>query len=56
MTTRPRPSNPVRLVPEFGPINEALFKATGNGSVPQSAISAGQPVGNTAPARPARRR
>ncbi|MGW2566202.1 carboxymuconolactone decarboxylase family protein [Streptomyces sp. NPDC001537] len=52
MTTQPRLSNPVKLVPEFGPVAGALFKATGNGSVPQTTISlvqlrAGQLVGNT---------
>ncbi|AVT37721.1 carboxymuconolactone decarboxylase family protein [Plantactinospora sp. BB1] len=43
--------NPMRLVPELGEIGGALFKATGNGSVPQTTISllqlrAGQIVGN----------
>ncbi|MEU4426813.1 carboxymuconolactone decarboxylase family protein [Actinoplanes sp. NPDC024001] len=43
--------NPMRLVPELGEISGALFKATGNGCVPQSTISllqlrAGQIVGN----------
>jgi AhpD family alkylhydroperoxidase len=44
--------NPAVLVPELGEIGKALFKATGNGSVPQATISlvqlrAGQIVGNT---------
>ena len=44
--------NPLKLVPELGQIGGALFKATGNGSVPQATISllqlrAGQIVGNT---------
>jgi alkylhydroperoxidase family enzyme len=52
MTAQSRLSNPLKLVPEFGPVNGALFKATGNGSVPQTTISllqlrAGQLVGNT---------
>ncbi|MGW3122859.1 carboxymuconolactone decarboxylase family protein [Streptomyces sp. NPDC001107] len=52
MTTQSRLSNPLRLVPEFGPVTGALFKATGNGSIPQTTISllqlrAGQLVGNT---------
>ncbi|WP_197686172.1 carboxymuconolactone decarboxylase family protein [Actinoplanes derwentensis] len=43
--------NPMRLVPELGEIGGALFRATGNGSVPQTTISmlqlrAGQIVGN----------
>lgn len=47
-----RLSNPAVLVPELGEIGAALFKATGNGSVPQTTISlvqlrAGQIVGNT---------
>ncbi|MEV0404354.1 carboxymuconolactone decarboxylase family protein [Actinoallomurus sp. NPDC050550] len=52
MTTESRLPNPVKLVPEFGPVTGALFKATGNGTVPQTTISlmqlrAGQIVGNT---------
>lgn len=44
--------NPATLVPELGEIGGALFKATGNGSIPQTTISlvqlrAGQIVGNT---------
>ncbi|MCO6004900.1 carboxymuconolactone decarboxylase family protein [Actinoallomurus purpureus] len=52
MTTESRLPNPVKLVPEFGPVTGALFKATGNGTVPQTTIGlmqlrAGQIVGNT---------
>ncbi|MEU5215097.1 carboxymuconolactone decarboxylase family protein [Streptomyces sp. NPDC020807] len=55
MSTRPaasRLSNPLRLVPELGPVAGALYKAVGNGSVPQATIDllqlrAGQLVGNT---------
>ncbi|GAA3882422.1 carboxymuconolactone decarboxylase family protein [Saccharothrix violaceirubra] len=44
--------NPARLVPELGQIGGALFKATGNGSIPQVTIGlvqlrAGQIVGST---------
>ncbi|MBB5934962.1 carboxymuconolactone decarboxylase family protein [Streptomyces zagrosensis] len=44
--------NPVELVPELAEVSAALFKATGNGSVPRSTISlvqlrAGQLVGST---------
>lgn len=44
--------NPAVLVPELGDIGRALFKATGNGSLPPTTISlvqlrAGQLVGNT---------
>jgi alkylhydroperoxidase family enzyme len=44
--------NPAKLVPELMEIGGVLFKATGNGSVPQTTISlvqlrAGQIVGNT---------
>ncbi|MGW6709734.1 carboxymuconolactone decarboxylase family protein [Streptomyces sp. NPDC054956] len=51
-TTGSRLSNPVRLVPELGAVAGALFKATGNGSVPQTTINlvqlrAGQIVTNT---------
>ena len=47
-----RLSNPVQLVPELGALTGALFKATGNGSVPRTTIDlvqlrAGQIVGNT---------
>ncbi|MER7002862.1 carboxymuconolactone decarboxylase family protein [Dactylosporangium sp. NPDC000555] len=50
--TRSRTTNPGKLIPELGDIAEALFKAVGNGSVPQSTISlthlrTGQIVGNT---------
>jgi AhpD family alkylhydroperoxidase len=51
-TTGSRLPNPVKLVPELGAVAGALFKAVGNGSVPQSTIGlvqlrAGQIVGNT---------
>lgn len=44
--------NPAALVPELGEVGQALFKATGNGSIPQATISlvqlrAGQIVGST---------
>ncbi|MGI5171531.1 carboxymuconolactone decarboxylase family protein [Spirillospora sp. CA-253888] len=44
--------NPQQLVPELGEVGAALFKAVGNGSVPQTVIGlvqlrAGQIVGNT---------
>ena len=44
--------NPAKLVPELGAIGGALYKATGNGSIPQATIGlmqlrAGQIVGNT---------
>ncbi|MFC5750497.1 carboxymuconolactone decarboxylase family protein [Actinomadura rugatobispora] len=44
--------NPAVLVPELGEIGQALFKAVGNGSIPQATISlvqlrAGQIVGST---------
>jgi len=44
--------NPLKLVPELAEVGRVLFKATGNGSVPQTTISllqlrAGQIVGNT---------
>ncbi|MFI6522260.1 carboxymuconolactone decarboxylase family protein [Spirillospora sp. NPDC050679] len=44
--------NPAVLVPELGPVSRALYKAVGNGSVPQTTVSlvqlrAGQIVGNT---------
>ncbi|MGA6162612.1 carboxymuconolactone decarboxylase family protein [Amycolatopsis magusensis] len=49
---RSRLPNPAVLVPELGDIGRALFKATGNGSLPPTTISlvqlrAGQLVGNT---------
>ncbi|MFI7416521.1 carboxymuconolactone decarboxylase family protein [Nonomuraea sp. NPDC049684] len=49
---RSRLSNPAVLVPELKDIGGALFRATGNGSVPEATISllqlrAGQIVGNT---------
>ncbi|GAB3958983.1 carboxymuconolactone decarboxylase family protein [Actinoallomurus acanthiterrae] len=52
MTTESRLPNPVKLVPEFGAVTGALFKATGNSTVPQTTISlmqlrVGQIVGNT---------
>jgi AhpD family alkylhydroperoxidase len=51
-TSQSRLPDPAALVPELGEIGKALFKATGNGSVPQTTISlvqlrAGQIVGNT---------
>jgi AhpD family alkylhydroperoxidase len=50
--SRSRLPNPAVLVPELGEVGQALFKATGNGSVPRTTISlvqlrAGQIVGNT---------
>jgi AhpD family alkylhydroperoxidase len=47
-----RLSDPATLVPELREIGGALFKATGNGSIPRTTISlvqlrAGQIVGNT---------
>ncbi|MFI6225172.1 carboxymuconolactone decarboxylase family protein [Nocardia salmonicida] len=44
--------NPQQLVPELGEIGAALFKATGNGSIPRTTIGliqlrAGQLVGST---------
>lgn len=44
--------NPAKLIPELGPIGASLYKATGNGSIPQITIGllqlrAGQIVGNT---------
>ena len=44
--------NPQQLVPELGEIGAALFKATGNGTIPRSTIGliqlrAGQLVGST---------
>src|SRR3712207_5958402 len=51
-TTQSRLPNPAVLVPELGQVGGALFKATGNGSIPQATISlvqlrAGQIVGST---------
>ncbi|MGC7095079.1 carboxymuconolactone decarboxylase family protein [Amycolatopsis lurida] len=50
--TTSRLPNPAALVPELGEVGGALFKAAGNGSIPQVTISlvqlrAGQLVGNT---------
>lgn len=47
-----RLSNPLELVPELADVSTALYKATGNGSVPRTTIGlvhlrAGQIVGNT---------
>jgi AhpD family alkylhydroperoxidase len=47
-----RLSNPALLIPELNQVGGALFKAAGNGSIPQSTIGlvqlrAGQIVGNT---------
>ncbi|MBO2449616.1 carboxymuconolactone decarboxylase family protein [Actinomadura barringtoniae] len=47
-----RMPNPQQLVPELGEVGGALFKATGNGSIPRTTIGlvqlrAGQIVGNT---------
>src|SRR5205809_612443 len=49
---RSRLPNPAALIPELGQIGGALFKATGNGSLPQTTVGlvqlrAGQIVGNT---------
>ncbi|MGW4321992.1 carboxymuconolactone decarboxylase family protein [Streptomyces sp. NPDC004684] len=46
------PADPAELVPELAEVSAALFKVTGNGSVPRSTISlvqlrAGQIVGST---------
>ncbi|GAA2613492.1 carboxymuconolactone decarboxylase family protein [Actinomadura fulvescens] len=51
-TSQSRLPNPAALVPELGEIGQALFKATGNDSVPQATISlvqlrAGQIVAST---------
>ncbi|WP_426403826.1 carboxymuconolactone decarboxylase family protein [Streptomyces sp. R-07] len=51
-TNTSRLPNPVRLVPELGAVAGALYKATGNGSMPKTTIDllqlrAGQIVGNT---------
>jgi hypothetical protein len=45
-------SNPLEVVPELGDVAGALYKATGNGSVPRTTINlthlrASQIVGNT---------
>ncbi|WP_067708995.1 carboxymuconolactone decarboxylase family protein [Nocardia yamanashiensis] len=50
--TGSRLPNPGQLVPEMGEVGAALFKATGNGSVPRATIAllqlrAGQLVGST---------
>ncbi|GAA3381835.1 carboxymuconolactone decarboxylase family protein [Cryptosporangium minutisporangium] len=52
MTIESRLPNPAQLIPELGQIGGALFKATGNGSIPATTISlvqlrAGQIVGST---------
>ena len=49
---RSRMSNPTDLVPELGDVSAAMFKATGNGSVPRITIGlvglrASQIAGNT---------
>lgn len=49
---RSRMSNPLEVVPELGDVAGALYKATGNGSVPRTTINlthlrASQIVGNT---------
>lgn len=46
------PEDPAQLVPELAEVSAALFKVTGNGSVPRSTVSlvqlrAGQLVGST---------
>ena len=51
-TVSSRLPNPAKLIPELGPIGGTLYKATGNGSIPQITIGllqlrAGQLVGNT---------
>lgn len=51
-TSESRLPNPAVLVPELGEIGQALFKAVGNGSIPQTTVGlvqlrAGQLVGNT---------
>lgn len=50
--TQSRLPNPLKLIPELQEIGAALFKATGNGSVPRATIGlvhlrAGQLAGNT---------
>ncbi|MEV6395779.1 carboxymuconolactone decarboxylase family protein [Streptomyces sp. NPDC051907] len=50
--TAPRTSDPQQLVPELADVSAALFRATGNRSVPRATIGllqlrAGQIVGNT---------
>ncbi|MFI0423997.1 carboxymuconolactone decarboxylase family protein [Spongiactinospora sp. 9N601] len=51
-TTESRLPNPAALIPELKDIGGALYKATGNGAIPQATISllqlrAGQIAGNT---------
>ncbi|MFV2176501.1 carboxymuconolactone decarboxylase family protein [Actinomadura sp. LOL_016] len=51
-TTASRLPNPQQLVPELGAVGGALFKAVGNGSIPQATVGlvqlrAGQIAGNT---------
>ncbi|OLT37991.1 alkylhydroperoxidase [Actinomadura sp. CNU-125] len=51
-TTASRLPNPQQLVPELGNVGGAMFKAVGNGSIPQTTIGlvqlrAGQLVGST---------
>jgi alkylhydroperoxidase family enzyme len=51
-TMRSRMSNPLEVVPELGDVAGALYKATGNGSVPQATMDLiglrdGQIIGNT---------
>lgn len=51
-TAQARFTDPLTLIPELKVISRSLFKATGNGTVPQTTISlmqlrAGQIVGNT---------
>ncbi|GAA1340402.1 carboxymuconolactone decarboxylase family protein [Saccharothrix algeriensis] len=50
--SRSRLPDPTALVPELGQVAGALFKATGNGSIPRTTVGlvqlrAGQVVGNT---------
>ncbi|MCC3776018.1 carboxymuconolactone decarboxylase family protein [Streptomyces sp. UNOB3_S3] len=52
LTPTSRMSNPLDLIPEIAEVSAALFKATGNGSVPRTTFAlmhlrAGQIVGNT---------
>ncbi|MFF2197417.1 carboxymuconolactone decarboxylase family protein [Streptomyces sp. NPDC058157] len=51
-THRSRLSNPVKTLPDLGPLTGMMFKVIGNGTVPQSTISlvhlrAGQIVANS---------
>ncbi|MGW1230050.1 carboxymuconolactone decarboxylase family protein [Streptomyces sp. NPDC002530] len=51
-TRTPRFTDPTALVPELGEVGPALFRATGNGTLPRTTIGlvqlrAGQLVGNT---------